>query len=154
MHAGVDAGSGLVHTVEMTPANGSDIASAHKLVRPDDRFCYGDSGYTGVEKREEVAADPHLSSVEWIIARKPSSIRSLDAPGGDEREIERRKASVRSRVEHPFKNSASTGPAGVPTVLSTSSPSPMKWSRFAPSGAMPRPAASRRASCAPSAGAT
>ena len=103
MHVGADAGSGLVHTVEMTPANGSDIASAHKLVRGDDRFCYGDSGYTGIEKREEVASDEHLSSMEWIIARRPSSIKSLDAPGGDEREIERRKASVRSKVEHPFQ---------------------------------------------------
>ena len=103
MHAGADAGSGLVHTVEMTPANGSDIASAHKLVRDDDGFCYGDSGHTGIEKREEVASDPHLSSMRWVIARKPSSIKSLDAPGGDEREIERRKASVRSKVEHPFQ---------------------------------------------------
>lgn len=103
MHAGADAGSGLVHTVELTAANVSDVAVAHALVREDDAFCYGDSGYTGVAKREEVASDPRLSSIEWRTARRPSSIASLDAPGGDERAIERRLASVRAKVEHPFQ---------------------------------------------------
>ena len=101
-HIGADAGSGLVHTVAMTPANTADIAVAHELVRDDDEFCYGDSGYLGVEKREEVASDERLSSMEWVTARRPSSIKSLDAPGDAERLIEGRKASVRSKVEHPF----------------------------------------------------
>ena len=103
MHAGADAGSGLVHTVELTAANVADVTMAHALVRGDDSFCYGDSGYTGVGKRDEVASDPHLSSIEWRTARRPSAIKSLGAPGGDERGIERRKASVRSKVEHPFQ---------------------------------------------------
>ena len=50
-HIGVDAGSGLVHAVETTAANVSDISQAHALVREDDRFCYADSGYTGIAKR-------------------------------------------------------------------------------------------------------
>ncbi|MFC2647548.1 MAG: transposase [Coriobacteriaceae bacterium] len=62
-HIGVDAGSGLVHAVETTAANVSDISQAHALVREDDRFCYADSGYTGIAKRPEVTADPHLSSM-------------------------------------------------------------------------------------------
>ena len=41
-HIGVDAGSGLVHAVETTAANVSDISQAHALVREDDRFCYAD----------------------------------------------------------------------------------------------------------------
>lgn len=100
-HIGVDAGSGLVHTVAFTPANVSDIAMAHALVRPDDGFCYADSGYTGVAKRPEVAGDPALSGVEWVVAEKPSRIKGMRGLAW-EHSIESRKASVRSKVEHPF----------------------------------------------------
>ena len=101
-HIGVDAGSGLVHTVETTAANVSDVSMAHALVREDDAFCYADSGYTGVAKRPEVASDPHLSSMRWTVARKPSTIKGLDCTLSAEKGIESRKASVRSKVEHPF----------------------------------------------------
>ena len=101
-HIGVDAGSGLVHTVELTPANASDISMAHALVRDDDRFCRADAGYTGVAKRGEVASDPHLSGMEWIVALRPSSVKTKGAPGGDDRAIESRKASARAKVELPF----------------------------------------------------
>ncbi len=100
-HIGVDAGSGLVHTVEATPANVSDVAVAHSLVRPDDGFCYADSGYTGVAKRPEVEGDEHLRSVEWAVAERPSRIKGAKGLAV-EHEIESRKASVRSKVEHPF----------------------------------------------------
>lgn len=102
VHTGVDAGSGLVHTVEGTPANVADVTQAHLLVRPDDRFAYADSGYTGVERREEVAGDEALSQVEWVVARKPSTVKGLGCGLGVERRIESRKASVRAKVEHPF----------------------------------------------------
>lgn len=102
-HAGVDAGSGLVHTVEVTAANVHDVAKAADLVRDDDEFCYGDSGYLGIEKREEVIADEHLSKMDWRVARRPSQV---DAEKDEDkyfaREQEHRKASVRSKVEHPF----------------------------------------------------
>ena len=102
-HIGVDAGSGLVHTVETTAANVSDVSMAHALVREDDAFCYADSGYTGVAKRPEVAVRfPHLSSMRWTVARKPSTIKGLDCTLSAEKGIESRKASVRSKVEHPF----------------------------------------------------
>jgi IS5 family transposase len=101
-HIGVDAGSGLVHAVETTAANVSDISQAHALVREDDRFCYADSGYTGIAKRPEVTADPHLSSMRWSVARKPSTIRGLNCVLSAEKGIESRKASVRSKAEAPF----------------------------------------------------
>ena len=100
-HIGADAGSGLVHTVECTAANRHDVTEAHKLLRDDDDFCYTDSGYTGVEKREEVASDEHLSQVEWIVAEKPSRIKG-EKGLAVEHGIESRKASTRSKVEHPF----------------------------------------------------
>lgn len=100
-HIGVDAGSGLVRTAALAPANVSDVAMACALARPDDGFCYADSGYTGVAKRPEVAGDPALAEVEWVVAEKPSRIKGMRGLAW-EHSIESRKASVRSKVEHPF----------------------------------------------------
>lgn len=97
----LDAGSGLVHSVETTAANVSDVSMAHALVREDDAFCYADSGCTGVAERPEVASGPHPSSVRWTTARKPSAMKGLDCALPAEKGIESRKASVRSRAEHP-----------------------------------------------------
>lgn len=102
LHIGADAGSGLVHTVEATPANVADVAVAHSLVREGDGFCYADSGYTGVAKRGDVLSDPVASRVEWRVARKPSAVKGLGSPASWERRIESAKASVRAKVEHPF----------------------------------------------------
>ena len=95
-HIGVDADSGLVHTVEVTAANVSDVARACALVRPGDEEAWADSGYTGVAKREEVASDPALSRVVWHVAAKRSKVSEAERP------FERALSSVRSRVEHPF----------------------------------------------------
>lgn len=100
-HIGADAGSGLVHTVEVTAANAHDVTVAHALVRVDDSFCYADSGYLGIEKRSEVASDAHLASMEWKVAPRPSQLK-VAAGLSCERLVERRKASVRAKVEHPF----------------------------------------------------
>ena len=54
IHAGVDAGSGYVHTITATAANIHDIQETSKLIRDDDNVVYGDSGYTGIEKQTEV----------------------------------------------------------------------------------------------------
>ena len=51
-HIGVDAFSGLVHTMEVTPANVHDVSVAAKLIREDDEVVYGDSGYLGIDKRD------------------------------------------------------------------------------------------------------
>lgn len=102
-HAGVDAGTGLVHTVEVTAANVSDVEVAPRLLRPDDSFCYADAGYTGVEGRPEVAGDPALSGVGWRVARRRSRVPGRDCPGVSwERGIERALSRVRAKVEHPF----------------------------------------------------
>ena len=96
LHVGVDAGSGLAHTVAATPANVHDSAPAASLLRPDDLFCHGDSAYSGCARRGE-------GSVEWRVSARPSSLR---APDGTtpwaEREVEWRKSAVRSKVEHVF----------------------------------------------------
>ena len=104
IHSGADAGTGYVHTITATAANVHDIAKAHELVREDDHTVYGDSGYLGVEKRTEIGETPDLSGVEYRIAQRPSQNRMTKAYKGTnwERQIEHAKASVRSKVEHPF----------------------------------------------------
>lgn len=75
VHSGVDAGSGYVHTITGTPANVHDIDETAKLIRDDDEVVYGDSGYSGADKREEIRNDEHLSNVEFRTNKRPSSIK-------------------------------------------------------------------------------
>lgn len=53
VHIGVDAQSGLVHTLIATAANVHDVTQAHAPLHGDETDVFGDAGYQGVEKREE-----------------------------------------------------------------------------------------------------
>ncbi len=75
VHSGVDAGSGYVHTITGTSANVHDIVETSKLIREDDEVVYGDSGYSGAQKRNEFKEDEHLSSIEMRVNVRPSSIK-------------------------------------------------------------------------------
>ncbi|MGN0604693.1 MAG: IS5 family transposase [Oscillospiraceae bacterium] len=102
---GVDAGSGLVHSITATSANVHDITQAHKLIRKDDKVVYGDSGFIGIEKREEIRNDEHLANIEYRINRRPKSLPKVSDNAIDwERYIDYRKSAVRCKVEHAFKN--------------------------------------------------
>ena len=103
-HTGVDAGSGFVHTVEVTAANVHDITVAEKLLREDDEVVYGDSAYLGLEKREEIKNNPQFSAIEYRINRRPSRLPKVSDNAIDwERYIENRKSAVRCKVEHPYR---------------------------------------------------
>ena len=100
-HIGVDAESGLTHTVVTTAANINDVTQAHALLHGDETDVFGDAGYQGVEKREENTG----KTVVWHVALKPGKRRALPGtPLGELLEkIEHAKASIRARVEHPFR---------------------------------------------------
>ena len=103
-HIGVDAGSSLVHTMTVTAANEHDITETAKLLREDDRAVYGDSGYLGVQKRPETTSNEHFSKIDFRINRRPSSLPQVSDNAIDwERYIEKRKSSVRCKVEHAFR---------------------------------------------------
>jgi IS5 family transposase len=101
-HVGVDAASGLVHTVIGTAANVSDIQCASQALHGEEKAAYADAGYTGVEKRPEVVAEH--ADTQWIVAAKRGKVKAL--PEGLIKELtqklERLKAQVRAKVEHPF----------------------------------------------------
>ena len=99
-HIGVDAASGLVHTVIGTAGNVSDVTQAHALLHGDEVVVLGDAGYQGVEKREENSG----KSVTWHVAMKRSKRKSLpnNKISRMTEKLEHLKASVRAKVEHPF----------------------------------------------------
>ena len=65
-HIGVDADSGLTHSLETTPANESDVVTAHALLHGGEEQVWGDAGYQGVGKREENQG----THVDWRVAMK------------------------------------------------------------------------------------
>ena len=103
-HIGVDAGSGLVHTMTVTAANTYDITQAAALIRGDDEVVYGDAGYLGIQKRPEIACDEHLSSIDYCMNRRPGKLPHVSDNAVDwERYIENRKSSALCKVEHAFR---------------------------------------------------
>ena len=99
-HIGVDAASGLVHTVIGTAGNLSDVTQAHALLHGDEVAAMGDAGYQGVEKREENLG----KDVTWHVAMKRTKRKALpkNKLGRMTEKLEHLKASVRAKVEHPF----------------------------------------------------
>ena len=98
-HIGVDAESGLVHTVIGTAAHVGDVTQAGALLHGDETAAFGDAGYRGVHKRAE-AQGPC-----WHVAMQPGKRRQLDPAHKWARlleQAEQLKASVRAKVEHPF----------------------------------------------------
>ncbi len=99
-HIGVDADSGLVHTVIGTAANVNDVTQGHGLLHGEETAVFADAGYQGAAKR------PEATGVDWHVAMRPGKRRALDknSPWGSLLDqAEQLKASVRAKVEHPFR---------------------------------------------------
>jgi len=107
-HIGADADSGLVHSLHVTPANESDVAHAHEVLHGDETQVFVDAGYIGVEKRPEIlqaqGGGEIRSAIEWNVAARRSKLNMM--PEGPlkalRKSLERVKAQIRARVEHPF----------------------------------------------------
>ena len=98
-HIGVDADSGLVHTVTTTAANESDVAQVADLLHGKEEQVWADSGYRGAPSRV------NRDDLHWHIAARPSDIAKLPA-GRAKAKVQKTeflKASVRAKVEHPFR---------------------------------------------------
>lgn len=97
-HIAVDAESGLVHTVTSTAANEADVEQVADLLHGKEEQVWADSGYRGAQVRVK-------RDVQWHIAGRPSDMAKL--PEGcakaRARKNEYEKASVRAKVEHPFR---------------------------------------------------
>ena len=98
-HIAVDAESGLVHTVATTAANEADIEQVADLLHGKEQQVWADSGYRGAQKRI------NRDDLQWNIAARPSDIAKMPEGRAKTRvqKQEHSKASVRAKVEHPFR---------------------------------------------------
>jgi len=97
-HVGVDDVHGLIHSVHTTAANEADINVAGELLHGEERRAWGDAGYQGIEQREE----HRERRVSWWIAMRPGQRKALGRCSAKAR-LERFKAQMRAKVEHPFR---------------------------------------------------
>ncbi len=98
MHIAVDDVFGLVHSLSTTAANQHDITEVANLLHGDEERVWSDAGYVGVEKRSE----HENRDVEWWTAMRPGARRRLESDSAAA-DIEHGKASIRAKVEHPFR---------------------------------------------------
>ena len=52
-HIGVDADTGIVHSMSTTAANAHDVTEAHNLLHGGETQVWCDAGYQGVHQRED-----------------------------------------------------------------------------------------------------
>ena len=97
VHIGADAETRVVHSVRTTRANVHDVTEAHRLLHGGEKRVWGDAEYQGVDKRLE----NRELDVDWQVAMRPGRRWQLE-PGSYEALMEKCKASVRAKVEHPF----------------------------------------------------
>jgi len=100
----VDKDSGLVHDLEVTAANVHDVTVTPQLLTGEEEIVYGDSGYLGANRREDaVVRNRQGKKIKYKINRRPSQIKKLSTSGQwYAKKAERRKSSVRAKVEHVF----------------------------------------------------
>jgi len=95
-HIGVDARSGLVHTVKTTTGKVHDAKLTGDLIRPDDRVVFGDKGYVSDKRKREARAD----GVCWAVKDKRKRGHALSA---SQKKRNRKHGSVQAKVEHVFR---------------------------------------------------
>ena len=101
-HIGVDVAYGLVHTVRGTAGHVADVTEGNSLLHGEETVIFADAGYQGADKRLD--ANP---SVRWQVAMRPGKRKKLDKANNPidalMDKIEKCKASIRAKVEHPFR---------------------------------------------------
>ncbi|MET6327724.1 IS5 family transposase [Klebsiella pneumoniae] len=98
----VDAKSGLTHSLVTTAANEHDLNQPGNLLHGEEQFVSADAGYQVAPQREELAE----VDVDWLIAERPGKVRTLKQHPRKNKtaiNIEYMKASIRAKVEHPFR---------------------------------------------------
>lgn len=100
-HIGVDAQTGLGHSMVATVANESDVSQTHTLLHGEEKPVHADAGYQDAKKREALKD----CMAEFVVSRRRSTYKKLDETNPVRKLIEEAdhaKASIRSTVEHVF----------------------------------------------------
>ena len=97
LHIGVDSQSGLIHSAIVTPGHVHDSKALPNLLHGGETRLYGDSAYRGVKQRAQLKdIAPRAKDFTNKRAARNRPLSDVD------KETNRRKSSVRSKVEHPF----------------------------------------------------
>lgn len=97
LHIGADSKTGLVHSASVTAANVHDSHEVPKLLHGQETRLYGDCAYRGKAQRERLKdVAPKAKDFTNKRAYKNRPLTEAD------KATNRRKSSVRSKVEHPF----------------------------------------------------
>lgn len=105
-HIGVDADSGLVHTVRGTAANVGDVVQDNSLLNGQESDGYGDADYQGADKRTDMPIQTSECKLRWHIAMKCSKREELylqqPRPALQEQLVQL-KSKIQAKVEHPSR---------------------------------------------------
>ena len=97
LHIGADSQTGLVHSASVTAANVHDGDEVPNLLHGEETRFYGDSAYRGKAQRERLKQlAPTAKDFTNKRAYRNRPLTEADL------ETNRRKSSVRAKVEHPF----------------------------------------------------
>jgi IS5 family transposase len=97
LHIGADSQTGLVHSASVTAGNVHDSQELPNLLHGQERRLYGDSAYRGEKQRKRLKQiAPQAKDFTNKRAHKNRPLSDAD------KQTNRRKSSVRSKVEHPF----------------------------------------------------
>jgi IS5 family transposase len=97
VHIGADSQTGLIHSASVTAANVHDSREVPNLLHGDETRFYGDCAYRGREQRERLKElAPRAKDFTNKRAYRNAPLTDAD------KATNRRKSSIRSKVEHPF----------------------------------------------------
>jgi transposase, IS5 family len=98
-HIGVDADSGLLHTLEVTTAKVTDGCMTDALLHGEEEIVLGDRAYTRNDRNLEAERDGHGPVWAFPFKRKKGEAELPD----EQALLNRRLAPLRAVVEHPFR---------------------------------------------------
>ena len=97
VHIGADSKTGLIHSASVTAANVHDSHEVPNLLHGNETRLYGDCAYRGKVQRERLRElAPKAKDFTNKRAYKNRPLTEAD------KATNRRKSSIRSKVEHPF----------------------------------------------------
>ena len=99
-HIAADADSGQVHHQVRTAASVHDLQVVDQLLHGRESDVFADSGCRGIGKRGR------RKRIRWSVAMTPGKRKALDPDRPIDAlrdKLERIKASIRAKVEHPFR---------------------------------------------------
>ena len=97
VHVGADSKTGLIYSATVTAANVHDSQQVEHLLHGNETRFYGDSAYRGKAQRERLR-ELEPNAKDFTNKRAYRNVPLTDA----DKETNRRKSSIRAKVEHPF----------------------------------------------------